>query len=93
MVNNLIPLSEQEKQEIKNKIIYPSAKFIGTLLFDGREKFEKKLFAWCEKLKENTNWNIDATSTFLDMEVIVSFNIVISNNKESFEMTVATSIK
>lgn len=76
-------LTEQEKQQVRNQVFQPIAKFIGTLLFEAESKFEKKLVAFEKKLVKNTGYNsIKHSCKFMHDNVKTSLYVKPRDNSE-----------
>lgn len=82
-------LTEEEKQQIRNKVFIPGAKFANVLLFEPELKFKNKLIAWCNKIMDDTGWKIKSSYEFNENNVYVSFQVQITEDKESLSLDVA----
>jgi len=86
-------LTEQEKQQIRDKVFTPGAKFVGTLLFENETKFQKKLEAFAKKLAKNTGWTVKQRCHFANNNVKASFYVRIAEGREPMNLDVVVQAK
>lgn len=86
-------LTEQEKQQVRDQVFTPGAKFVGTLLFETESKFKKKLEAWCKKQAKSTGWTVKSQCKLADNNVVVSYYVRVAEGREPMSLDVVVQAR
>jgi len=81
-------LMEHDKQQVRDRVFQPMAKFIGKLAFDTPAKFKKKLFAFQNKLQTNTGWSIKHTCKYANNNIVVGIFVKCQEGHEVMNLDV-----